>query len=170
MADSIVGGLFGTPEAYQAQQSREALAQAERLGSLDPFASARTSLIFGGRQLAGVLGAQDPQLQLISQRNAILRGVNMNDAGALQEAASRLASIGDTQGAYGLSELAQKRAESEAVINLREAQAIKASMTPKLTGDERYIAQLNFVENKLRQGKEPTSEELSMAKIGRAHV
>ena len=165
MADSIVGGLFGTPEAYQAQQSREALAQAERLGSLDPFASARTSLIFGGRQLAGVLGAQDPQLQLISQRNAILRGVNMNDAGALQEAASRLASIGDTQGAYGLSELAQKRAESEAVINLREAQAIKASMTPKLTGDERYIAQLNFVENKLRQGKEPTSEELSMANI-----
>ena len=105
MADSIVGGLFGTPEAYQAQQNREALAQAAQLAQLDPFSSARTSLIYGGRQLAGVLGAQDPQLQLISQRNAILRGVNMNDANALQEAASRLASIGDTQGAYGISEI-----------------------------------------------------------------
>jgi hypothetical protein len=165
MADSIVGGLFGTPEAYQQQQNKEALAQAVQLGQLDPFSSARTSLIYGGRQLAGALGGQDPQLQLISQRNAILRGVNMNDANALQSAASQLANIGDMQGAYGISELAQKRAESEAAVNLREAQAIKASMAPKLTGDERYIAQLNFVENKLRQGKEPTNEELSLANI-----
>ena len=166
----MVGGLFGmTPEAYQAQQNQQALGRAVELGQLDPFSSARASLIYGGNQLGnvigGALGAQDPQLRLISARNAILRGTNMSDANALQSAASQLANIGDMQGAYGAAELAQKRAESNAAINLREAQAIKASMMPKLTGDERYIAQLSSVENKLRQGKTPTDDELSQANI-----
>jgi hypothetical protein len=89
----------------------------------------------------------------------------LNDPEALQAASSRLAQIGDMQGAYGLAEIAQKRAESQATIGLREAQAIKASMMPKLTGDERYIAQLSSVENKLRQGKTPTDDELSQANI-----
>ena len=38
-------------------------------------------------------------------------------------------------------------------------------MLPKLTGDERYIAPLNFVENKLRRNEKPSAEELSMANI-----
>ena len=165
MADSIVGGLFGTPQEYQTEQNRQALAQSAQLGQLDPFSSARTSLIYGGRQLAGALGGQDPQLQLISARNAIMKGIDLNDPEALQQVSSRLAQIGDMRGAYGAAELAQKRAESNAAINLREAQAIKASMTPKLTGDERYIAQLSSVENKLRQGKTPSADDLSQANI-----
>jgi len=166
MATDIVGGLFGiTPEAYQAEQNQLALAQASKLAQQDPFTSARTSLIYGGRQLAGALGAEDPQLQIISARNAVMKGVNLSDPEALKEASSRLAQIGDMQGAYGLAEVAQKRAESEAAVNLREAQAIKAQMLPKLTGDERYIAQLNFVENKLRRNEKPSAEELSMANI-----
>lgn len=165
MADSIVAGLFGTPEAYQMQQNRLALQQAAELGQLDPMALARTGIMYGANRLAGALGGQDPQLQLISMRNAIMKGVDLNDPEALKEASSRLAQLGDMQGAYGAAELAQKRAESSAAINLREAQAIKASMLPKLTGDERYIAQLNFVENKLRKGEKPSDEELSMANI-----
>jgi len=165
MADSIVGGLFGTPQEYQTEQNRQALAQSAQLGQLDPFSSARTSLIYGGRQLAGALGGQDPQLQLISARNAIMKGIDLNDPEALQQVSSRLAQIGDMRGAYGAAELAQKRAESNAAINLREAQAIKASMMPKLTGDERYIAQLRSVENTLRQGKTPSDDDLSTANI-----
>ena len=135
MADSMIGGLFGmTPEAYQAQQNKEALGRAVELGQLDPFQSARASLIYGGNQLGtaigGALGAQDPQLRLISARNAILRGTNMSDPNALQSAASQLANLGDMQGAYGLAELAQKRAESEATIGLREAQAKRAGISP----------------------------------------
>ena len=165
MADSIVGGLFGTPQEYQTEQNRQALAQASQLGQLDPFSAARTGLIYGGRQLAGALGGQDLQLQLISARNAIMQGVDLNDPEALQQVSSRLAQIGDMRGAYGAAELAQKRAESNAAINLSEAQAIKASMMPKLTGDERYIAQLRSVENTLRQGKTPSDDDLSTANI-----
>jgi hypothetical protein len=135
MADSILGGLFGiTPEAYQAQQNKEALAQSLQLGQLDPFALARTGLLYGGRQIggaiAGALGGQDPQLQLISARNSILKGVDLNDPEALQEASIRLAQFGDMQGAYGAAELAQKRADSIATINLREAQAKRAGISP----------------------------------------
>jgi hypothetical protein len=170
MADSIVGGLFGiTPEAYQQQQNQQALGQAAKLAQMSPFELAKTGIGYGANRLAGAiggaLGGQDPQLQLISMRNAIMKGVDLNDPEALKEASSRLAQLGDMQGAYGAAELAQKRAESSAAINLREAQAIKASMLPKLTGDERYIAQLNFVENKLRKNEKPSDEELSMANI-----
>jgi hypothetical protein len=166
MADSIVGGLFGmTPEAYQQQQNQQALSQASQLAQLDPFALAKTGIGYGANRLVGALGGQDPQLRLISARNAVMQGIDLNDPEALQAASSRLAQIGDMQGAYGLSELAQKRAESTSAINLREAQAIKASMMPKLTGDERYIAQLRSVENTLRQGKTPSDDDLSTANI-----
>jgi hypothetical protein len=73
------------------------------------------------------MGAEDPQLKLISARNAVIQGIDLNDSDALQMASGRLARIGDMQGAYGLAELAQKRAESAATIGLREAQAKKAN-------------------------------------------
>ena len=111
MADSIVGGLFGiTPEAYQTEQNRLALAQSAELAQLDPFASARASLIYGGRQLggaiAGALGGQDPQLQLISQTNAVMREANMNDPNSLKDTAQKLTSIGNIQGAMALNQQA----------------------------------------------------------------
>ena len=168
--DSIVGGLFGiTPEAYQQEQNQRALGQASQLARMSPFELARTGVGYGANRLAGAiggaLGAEDPQLRLISARNAIMKGDDLTDPEALQQISSRLAQIGDMQGAYGAAELAQKRAESNAAINLREAQATKASMLPKLTGDERYINELRVVENKLRQGKTPTDDELSTANI-----
>lgn len=91
MADSIVGGLFGmTPEIYQAQQNKEALAQSVQLGQMDPFTSARTSLMYGGRQLVGAMGGQDPMLQKISAQNQILQGLDFTNpdavSGAIQQA------------------------------------------------------------------------------------
>ena len=125
MADSIVGGLFGTPQEYQAQQNQQALAQSAQLGQLDPFSSARTSLIYGGRQLAGALGGQDPQLQLISMRNAVLREVNPNDPDSLMSGAQRLAQF-DPQGASALANSAREAQVklSQVVRNTREGRAL----------------------------------------------
>ena len=91
MADSIVGGLFGmTPEAYQSQQNQQALSQSAQLAQLDPLSAARTGLIYGGRQLAGALGGQDPMLQKISAQNQILQGLDFTNpdavSGAIQQA------------------------------------------------------------------------------------
>jgi hypothetical protein len=125
MADSIVGGLFGTPQEYQTEQNRQALAQASQLGQLDPFSSARTGLIYGGRQLAGALGGQDPQLQLISARNAVMREVNPNDPDSLMAGAQRLAQF-DPQGAAALANSAREAQVklSQVVRNTREARGL----------------------------------------------
>lgn len=123
MADSIVGGLFGmTPQAYQAQQNQQALAQSAELGQLDPFALARTGLIYGGRQIgnaiAGALGGGDPQLQLLSQRNAVMKGLDLTDPGSLQMAAQKLSDVGDTQGALGLAQQAAVLKQQQMEANL----------------------------------------------------
>ena len=131
MADSIVGGLFGTPEAYQAQQNREALAQAAQLGQLDPFSSARTSLIYGGRQLAGVLGGQDPMLQLMSQRKALANQFDLTSPEGLTQYARALQQSGDVAGALQASDLvnqatrtrlAQQQLTSAEIMGQREQQ------------------------------------------------
>ena len=131
MADSIVGGLFGTPEAYQAQQNREALAQAAQLGQLDPFSSARTSLIYGGRQLAGALGGGDPMLQLMSQRKALANQFDLTSPEGLTQYARALQQSGDVAGALQASDLvnqatrtrlAQQQLASAQITGQREQQ------------------------------------------------
>ena len=166
MATDIVGGLFGiTPEMYQQQVAQQSLAQGEQLGSMSPDAFGRSMLYAGASQLSrgigGAMGAVDPQLQLISARNAVIRGIDLNDPEALQAASSRLAQIGDMQGAYGLAEIAQKRAESQATIGLREAQAKKANEYQMAsTSSERNRKLISEADVALKEGKAltPTQE------------
>jgi hypothetical protein len=128
MAESIMSGLFGiTPEGYQAQQNQQALAQSAQLAQQDPFASARTSLIYGGRQLAGALGAQDPQLRIISARNAVMQEVDPNNPTSLQSAIQKLSAVGDQAGALQLSDYLRKAQGDYALIQQRTAE----KMTPE---------------------------------------
>jgi hypothetical protein len=167
MATDIVGGLFGiTPQSYERQLSEQGLAQGEQLGEMSPDAFGRSMLYAGGAQLGrglgGALGGQDPQLQLISARNAVIRGIDLNDPEALQAASSRLAQIGDMQGAYGLAEIAQKRAESSASIGLKEAQAKKANEWKMMTGvSERNRELIASANTKLGNNEKLSPEEES---------
>ena len=170
MATDIVQGLFGmTPESYQQQRDAAALKQAATFGQMDPMQAARTSIYYGANQLGGaiggMLGAEDPQMRLISQRNALARQFDVNTPKGLAQYASALQQSGDTQGAFAIaSELRKIRAETSKQ-ELENAQTIKALMPPKLTGDERYIADLRVVESMVRAGKEPSKEQLSNANI-----
>jgi len=130
MADSIVGGLFGmTPEMYQQQQNQQALAQASQLAQLDPFALAKTGIGYGANRLAGAiggaLGAEDPQLRLISQRNAVMREVDLNDPNSIMMGAQRLGQF-DPQGASALANLAREAIAKNAETTQKYAQANKA--------------------------------------------
>jgi hypothetical protein len=128
--DSIVGGLFGmTPQMYQSQQNQQALGRAAELGQLDPFSAARTGLIYGGNQLAGALGGQDPQLQLISTRNAVMKEVDPNNPSSLQSAIQKLAQVGDQAGALQLSDYLRKAQSDYALIQQRTAE--------KMTNEQR---------------------------------
>ena len=107
MAESIMSGLFGiTPEGYQAQQNQQALAQSAQLAQQDPFASARTSLIYGGRQLGnaigGALGAQDPMLQKITAQNQILQGLDITNPQSIATGIERAQQAGIPELAFKL--------------------------------------------------------------------
>ena len=130
MADSIVGGLFGiTPEMYQQQVAQQSLAQGEQLGSMSPDAFGRSMLYAGGAQLGrgigGALGAEDPQLRLISQRNAVMREIDLNDPNSIMMGAQRLGQF-DPQGASALANLAREAVAKNAESTQKFASATKS--------------------------------------------
>ena len=176
MAESIMSGLFGiTPEAYQAEQNQQALAQSAQLAQQDPFASARTSLIYGGRQLggaiAGALGAEDPQLRIISARNAVMQEVDPTNPASLQSAIQRLASAGDQRGALELSNYLRKAQSENALIQQRTAEkmtneqrnalSFAASVAPQGTPEFNQAYQTKF--NELTSKADATSKEMQNA-------
>ena len=170
MASEIVGSLFGvTPELYQEQRDQMARQRAMQLARMAPLEQASYGAARAGQQLGGAfasaMGVEDPQMRLISLRNRLAKQFDLTTVDGLTRYAAALQQAGDTQGAVGIaSELRKIRAE-ESKQSLQEAQAIKALMPPKLTGDERYIADLRVVESMVRAGKEPSKEQLSNANI-----
>jgi len=130
MADSIVGGLFGTtPEMYQAQRNEQALAQSAQLGQLDPFSAARTGLIYGGRQLVGALGGQDPQLQRISQFQNLASQADLSSPQGYATLGKQLVESGDVQRGMAAIQMGQKLAQEQAQARLAMAQTQKAELT-----------------------------------------
>jgi hypothetical protein len=129
MADSIVGGLFGiTPESYQNTRQLQEQAQALQQAQLNPYEAVNYMAARAGQQLGrglgGALGAQDPQLQLISQRNAVMREVDPNNPESIMAGAQRLAQF-DPQGATALATMAREAEVkmSQVVKNMREGRA-----------------------------------------------
>lgn len=115
MAD--IASLFGlTPEGLSQQRYQQDLKQGYELAQLDPGAAARATLQSGvgqlGRGIAGLLGVQDPQMQLMTSRQQIFNQVDQSNPQSYIEAAKQLQSIGDTQGAFVMADYARK-AESE---------------------------------------------------------
>ena len=169
MAD-IVAGLFGlTPEMYGQQQRTSALSEGIQLANLDPAARGQAMIYAGarglGNALGGALGAVDPQMTKMSQRNQLLQQLDLTDINSLVATAKQAAGLGDAEFAVGLIDRAKSMQESQSKIALQQAQTVKALQPAKLTGDERYIEALRIVETKLQKGEKPTLTELSNANI-----
>lgn len=168
MAD--IASLFGlTPEGLAQQRYQQDLKQGYELAKLDPGAAARAGIQAGvgqlGRGIAGLMGVEDPQMQQISQQAQLLRSIDMSDPKSIIQGAQLATQIGNTQLAAGLIDRAKALQESSTKIALQQAQTLKALQPNKLTGDERYRADLLTVEQKLLEGKEPTNLELSAANM-----
>ena len=127
--DSIVGGLFGmTPESYQDTrqllEQRQALQQAQ----LDPYEAVNYMAARAGQQLGrgigGALGAEDPQLKLISARNAVMREVDPNNPESIMAGAQKLAPF-DPEGATRLANYSREATlkASQITKNLQERRA-----------------------------------------------
>ena len=131
MATEIVGSLFGvTPELYQEQRDLMRQKQAMAFAQQDPRAQATFGLYRAGQQagqaLGGLMGVEDPQMRLISQRNALAKQIDMNDPESIMRGAQMAAQSGDTVAASALADYARKAASDLALIQqrLREKQGV----------------------------------------------
>jgi len=84
MAENIVAGLFGlNPQMYGEQQRVSALNEGIALAQLDPAARGAAMTYAGargfGNAIGGALGAEDPQLKMISVRQQILSQLDQSD-------------------------------------------------------------------------------------------
>ena len=109
---SDIAGLFMTPEQYQMMQQQSMEKQAADYAALNPVARGEYSAYLAGGQigqgLRNFLGAQDPQLRLISQRQQLSQGLDMTDPNAVMQIAQQAAQLGDTQFATALADYARK--------------------------------------------------------------
>ena len=131
MATDIVGSLFGvSPEMYQEDRNRQGMRDAIAMASLDPMQYANAAIQAGaGRAaggFAGLMGVEDPQMRLISQRNALAQQFDVSTPEGLAQYASALQQVGDTQGAVEVANISRKAASEVALAQqrLRERQGV----------------------------------------------
>jgi len=132
MADNMIASLFGlNPEIYGEQQRVSALREGAELAQMNPAARGQAMIYAGARGLGnaigGALGAQDPQLQLISARKSILSQLDQTNPESIMQGAQTLAQMGDQQGAFALADYARK-AQSEIAQAQQRLAAGKASL------------------------------------------
>lgn len=126
---NIVGSLFGvTPELYQEQRDLMRQKQAMEFAQQDPRTQATYAFGRAGQQLGqafgGLMGAEDPQMRLISQRNALAKQFDVSTPEGLAQYAGALQQAGDTQGAVEVANISRKAASEVALEKqrLRERQ------------------------------------------------
>jgi len=126
MAENIVAGLFGlTPQMYGEQQRVSALQEGINLAQLDP-ASRGAAMTYGGARglgtaIGGAMGVEDPQLKLISARNAIAQQIDQTNPESILKGAQMLAQAGDQQGAMALAQYARQAQSEMALMQQRRA-------------------------------------------------
>lgn len=155
MATDSVMGLFADPQQIQQAQNQAALQRGIDLAQLDPFQRASAQLYQGGYMaggaIGGALGGQDPQLQMATARQSILKGVDQADAGSLRKAAQQLADMGDLQGANALAQ---------------QSVAIQAKIDEKQAGRETQLQiARERIQAQLEAAKERGATQLQIAQL-----
>jgi hypothetical protein len=150
------------PEMYQQQQNQQAFRQSAELAQLDPMARARTGIMYGANRLVGAFGAEDPQLRIISARNAVMREVDPNNPESIMAGAQKLAQV-DPEGATRLANYAREAQVkiTQATRNLREARGLSVGQDVlKAETEAGYKAAIRTLE-----GQEQTPEVASQLQI-----
>ena len=154
MASEIVGSLFGvTPELYQEQRDQMARQRAMQLARMAPLEQASYGAARAGQQLGGAfasaMGVEDPQMRLISQRNALSKQVDVSTPEGLAQYARALQQAGDTQGALEAIGMSRKMTQEMALTGQRQAAQRASLATAAKT--ELSIEQENKLRNELSQ-------------------
>lgn len=171
MATSEIAGLFTTPEQYQLAQQQAQQAQALQYAQLDPRAQAQYGFYRGGQQLAqgvgGLLGVQDPQMQLIANRQKLASMLDQTDPESYNKVANLAIQNGDPQFGMLLAQEGRKVEESLAGINLKKSQADKNAAWKQTQTDSAQKRQaISALEEKLATDPnyKPSAQELAQTR------
>jgi hypothetical protein len=132
MASEIIG-LFTNPQQYLAAQDASMQQQFARNAQLAPLQ--RASMLYqqagyqAGQGIGGALGGVDPQLEMISRRNALLSKLDQNDPESFMKVAQVAAQIGDNEFAMAIANAGRKAQSEMALTTQRTAE--------KMTNEQR---------------------------------
>lgn len=164
MAENIVASLFGlTPQMYGEQQRVSALNEGVALANLNPAARGAALTYAGARGLGtaigGAMGVEDPQLKLISTRNAIAKQIDQTNPESILKGAQLLAEAGDQQGAMAFAQLA-RQAQSEMALT-QQRQAAQQSSLATAAKTQLSIKQEEQLRDELSKlGPDATQEQI----------
>jgi hypothetical protein len=145
----VMNSLFGmTPESLMAQREAALQAQAQQFAQLDPFQRATAGIYAGANKLGGaiggMLGAQDPEMVRLQQRQSMLQNVDLTDPESLKQGIQTAMQNKDYQ---LVSELTNRYQQSAAAaLKARETESI-------ITKNLREKASADPVQQLLRTGK-----------------
>lgn len=156
MANEVMAGLFGvTPEGLAAQREQALQKQALTFAQLDPAAQAQYQLFLGGNRLGGaiggMLGAQDPELARVTQRQQLLQDVDRTNPMSIRQAAAKAMQMNDAQAALALEQLAVQTEQQGANLAATRAQELqRLAAASKTATEESRLAAENTREDQLR--------------------
>ena len=132
MATNILG-LFTSPEQYQANQMAQFRQQAANEVQLNPFQQASIGMRQAGYQLGGgiggAMGGQDPQLQKIAKRQALLSQLDQSNPESYMQVAQLAAQNGDPEFAMTIADAGRQMQVGMANARKTTAEAQRAELT-----------------------------------------
>jgi hypothetical protein len=149
---TVAESLFGvTPESLMAARENQLQQRASQFAQLSPMQAAQAGFYTAGSRLGtgigGLLGAPDPEMMRVTQRQSLLQGLNPSDPDSLRSAAQRAMESNDFQAAQELAnramsiETAQAKLTSEqALANQRNRERAAADPLQQLIRTGKYTS------------------------------
>lgn len=140
MASDILG-LFASPQQYERQRQADMEAQALQMARLSPKEQGQFGIAYGaqqlGRAIGGALGGEDPQLKIISQRQALAGQLDPSNPDSYMKVAQIAAQSGDQKFAIAVADAGRQAAVQVAQANKERQLAVpadiqKAQMIPQI--------------------------------------
>lgn len=143
----VVNSLFGiTPESLMAERENALQAQAMQYAKMDPFQRATAGIYAGANRLGGavggLLGAQDPEMMRIQQRQGVLQNLDLTNPESLKQGIQAAMQNKDYQLVSELTNRYQQRTAAELAARKTEAEITAKTAEKKSfsVGDKAFLA------------------------------
>lgn len=143
----VINSLFGiTPESLMAEREKALQTQAMQYAQADPFQRATAAIYSGANRLGGavggLLGAQDPEMMRIQQRQGVLQNLDLTNPESLKQGIQTAMQNKDYQLVSELTNRYQQRTAAELAARKTEAEITAKTAEKKSfsVGDKAFLA------------------------------